>query len=89
MVVEIQAVNGPEPVSQGWAEQGEAGGGTNQGETRQVQTQALGAGALADDDIQSEIFQGGVEYFFYRSVETMDFVDEQDVVAAQVGQDCR
>ena len=40
MVVEIKAVHGAESVSQGRAQQGKAGGGANQGEGGQVQSQA-------------------------------------------------
>ena len=56
MVVKIKAVNGPESVPEGWAEQGKAGGGTNESEAGQVQSKALSTGAFADDDVQGKVF---------------------------------
>src|SRR4030042_494712 len=52
LVIEIEAVHGAEPVPEGRGEQGIAGGGADEGEGREVQPEAPGAGAFADDDIQ-------------------------------------
>ena len=86
MVIEIKAIDCPEPVSQWWTEQGITGGGADERETGQIETQALGAGALADDDIQGKIFQRRVEDFFHGTVEPVNLIDEEDIVGFQIGQ---
>ena len=88
-VVEIEAENRAEAVPQGRAEQGKARGGADQGKLGQVQAQALGARPLADDDVQGEVFQRRVEYFLHGAVQAVDFIDEEDILAAEVGQDGR
>ena len=60
MVVKIKAVNSAESVSEGWTEQGKAGGSANQCKAGQIQSQALGTGSFADDDIQGKVFQSRV-----------------------------
>jgi len=60
MVIEIEAVNGTETVAQRSAEEGVAGGSADKGKAGQVQTQAFSPGALADNDIEGEVFQGGI-----------------------------
>jgi hypothetical protein len=87
LVVEIKAVYGAEPVPEGRTEQGVASGGANHGKFGQVEPQALGTGAFADDDVQGVVFQGRIQYLLYRPVKAVDFIDEEDIVATQVGQD--
>jgi hypothetical protein len=87
LVVKIESVNGAEPVPQGRTEQGVARGGAYHGKGGEVKPQALGAGSLADDDIQGVVLQGGVQYLFYRSVEAVDFIDEEDIMFFKIGKD--
>jgi hypothetical protein len=81
VVVKIKAVNSAESIPQGRAEQGEAGGSANQGKAGQVQSQALGPGALADDDVQGKVFQSRVKYLLYCPVEAVYFINKEDVLA--------
>lgn len=48
---------------------------------------ASGVGSGVDDDIEPEVFHGGVEVFFDSGVEAMNFVDEEDVAFFEVGED--
>ena len=43
-------------------------------------------GAGVDDDVEAEVFHGGVEVFFYCGVEAVDFIDEEDVAFLDVGE---
>ena len=56
MVVKIKAINGAESIPEGWTEQGKAGRGTDKCEAGQVESQALGTGTFADDNVQGEVF---------------------------------
>jgi len=49
----------------------------------------VGAGgrALADDDVQLVVFQRGVELFFQHRLHSVDFVEEEHLALAQVGED--
>ena len=49
----------------------------------------MGAGALADDDIQGVILHGGIEDLLHVGVEAMDLVDKQHVPRGQVGKQSR
>ena len=44
-------------------------------------------GALADDDVEFVVFECGVEFFFEDSLDAMDFVEEEDLFFAQIGED--
>ena len=49
----------------------------------------MGAGTLADDDIQGVILHGGIEDLLHVGVEAMDLVDKQHVPRGQVGKQGR
>ena len=40
-----------------------------------------GGGALADDDVELVVLEGGVEFFFEDGLEAVDFVEEEDLDA--------
>src|SRR5580692_4965517 len=44
------------------------------------------AGALADDEVYAKIFHGGVEDFFHRGLQAMDFVQKEDFFGFQRGE---
>src|SRR5512138_398165 len=44
-------------------------------------------GALTDDDVELIVFERGVEQFFELRLQAVDFVDEEDLFLAQVGED--
>ena len=43
--------------------------------------------ALADDDVQLVVFEGGVELFFQHRLHAVNFVEEEHLALAQVGED--
>src|SRR5579859_48067 len=45
------------------------------------------AGALADDEIYTKIFHSGVEDFFHGGLQSVDFVEEEDFLGFQGGED--
>ena len=46
-----------------------------------------GGGALADDDVELVVLEGGVEFFFEDGLEAVDLVEEEDLALAEVGED--
>ncbi len=48
-----------------------------------------GAGGRAgvNDDIEPEVFHCGIEVFFDRGMEAVDFIDKEDVAALKIGED--
>ncbi len=46
-----------------------------------------GGGALADDDVELEVFERGVELLFEDGLEAVDLVEEEDLLVAEVGED--
>ena len=85
--VEDQAERDAEAVAQRGGEQAGAGGGADEGEGSQVDADAAGGGALADDEVELEVLHGGVEDFLDGGLEAVDLIDEQHVAGLQVGQD--
>ena len=84
--VGFQLEQNAKAVTQGPGQLARAGGCAHQGEPRQVDADALGAGALADHDIQRVILQCGVQHFFYLAGKAMDLINEQDITLLQIGQ---
>src|SRR5262249_57310001 len=62
-----------------------AGGGTEQGEAREPTLNGTRRRSLADDEVELVVLHGRVEDLFHRRIETVDFVDEEDVAVLQVG----
>ena len=57
------------------------------GKMREVEADAAGGRAFADDDVEFVIFHRGVEDFFDDAAEAVDFVNEQDVAVLEIGED--
>jgi len=89
LVVEVQPIDNPEPVPQGRAEQGKAGGRTDERKAREVESEALSSRPFADYYIQGEVLQGRIEYLLDGAVEPVDFIDEKDILALEIRQDGR
>ena len=82
----VEAADEPEPVAQRTGHQPGPGGGPDQGEAGQVETDAARRRALADEDVQLEVLHGRIEDLLDRPVEPVDLVDEQDVALLQIGE---
>ena len=54
----FKAVGDAEAISQRAGERAGAGGGADDGEARQIETDATGGGAFTDDDVKFIIFRG-------------------------------
>ena len=87
--VELEAVDRAKPVTEGGGEGAGTGGGTDDGEVGEGEAIGASAGlAGADDDVEGEVFHGGVEDFLDGLAEAVDFVDEENfggVEAAEGG----
>ena len=85
--VVVESVGHAEAGAEWGAEKACAGGGSDKSEAGKVQANGAGGGALIDDDIDAEIFDGGVEVFFDDFGEAMDFVDEEDISFLEAGEE--
>jgi hypothetical protein len=63
--------------------------GAHQRETGQVKFDRPRCRALADDQIQLEVFHRRVQRFLYRSRQSVNFVDEENVMLLEIRQDRR
>ena len=52
----------------------------------QIQANAAGCRALANDDVQRIVFHSRIEHFLYDPPKTMHLVDKEDVPSTQVGE---
>jgi hypothetical protein len=85
--VVVEPIDEAEAGAEGGGEHAGAGGGADEGEFRKLELDGAGGGAGVDDDIEPEVFHGGVEVFLDGGVEAVNFVDEEDVAALEVGED--
>ena len=63
-----------------------ARGRADEREMRQIQPDRVGRRTFADDDINGVVLHGRVKDLLDRAVETMDLIDEQNVVFLQIRQ---
>ncbi len=84
-VVEIQAIrrrrSGPARVP---SQHRQAGGGADDGERRQLQSDRARAGPLADHDVEREVLHRRIEHFFDGASQAVDLVDEQHVAGCRL-----
>ena len=85
--VELQAEKDSEARAERRREQAGARGGGDEGEGANLHDVGARGGALADDDVQLVVLQRGVELLFEDGLEAVDFVEEEDLALAQVGED--
>jgi len=85
--VVVESVEEAEAGAEGGGEHAGAGGGADEGELWQLKLDGAGGGAGVDDDIEPEVFHGGVEVFLDGGVEAVDFIDEEDIAALEIGED--
>ena len=62
-------------------------GGGDEGEGANLHDMGARGGALADDDVELVVLEGGVELFFEDGLEAVNLVEEEDLALAQVGED--
>ena len=79
MIIEFQVVHNTETVAQRSRQKPSSCGSTNQCKFRKIKTDRSGRSTLSDHNINGEVFHGRIENFFYLSVQTMDFINKQNV----------
>ena len=77
----------PKRSRSGAGQQAGAGGGADQGERREFKRDGGGTGALADHDVDAEVFHRHVEHFLGRPGHPVDLVEEEDFAFGKRGQD--
>ncbi len=85
--VELEPRDDAEAVAQRIGQHAGARGRADQRERLQVELDAARSRALADHDVDLVVLQCRVEDFLDHRAQAVDLVDEQDVVALEVGQD--
>ena len=83
----VETEGDAEAVAQWRREHSEAGGRADDGEGGKCKPKGACARAFANHDVEGEVFHRGVEHFFDGSVQAVDFVDEEDFVGLEVGED--
>ncbi len=85
--VELEAQEDAEAGTERRGEQAGARGGADEGEWPDLHDVGAGGGALADDDVELVVLEGGVELFFEDGLHAVDLVEEEDLALAEVGED--
>lgn len=85
-IIIFQPVDDAEPVAERGRELANAGRRSDQRELGEIEPDGAGAWPLADDDIECEIFHCRIEDLLDHPVQTVDLVDEQDIVRFKIGQ---
>ena len=86
-VVVAEPERHPEPVAQRRRQQPGPRRRADERERRQVDRERARRGALAPDDVETEVLQRRVQDLLGRPVEPVDLVDEEDVVRLDRGED--
>ena len=86
-VVELEAVHEAKAVAQGRADHRVSRRRADEGEGLEVEAEAAGARALADDDVYGELLHCRVEHLLHHAAEAVDLVNEEDVAGLEAGED--
>ena len=89
VIVKLQPRYDAETVAQRIGEHTGAGGGADQGKRRQIDFYRAGGGAFADHDVELIILQRGIQNFFHHRAESVNFVDKQNIVRLEIGEQSR
>ena len=77
-LVKIQPVHDAETRAQRRGDEAGASGGADQREMAQLKRMNARARALADDQVDSKIFHGGIENFFDGGLQAVNFVEKEN-----------
>ena len=86
-VVVVEAGDEAEAIAQRAGDEAGAGGGADEREARQLEADRTRRRALADDDVELEVFHRRVEHLLDRPRQAVDLVDEEHVAVVEVGED--
>jgi hypothetical protein len=86
-VVIIQTIDRAETRAQRRGDERKPGRGSDHSKARQFQADGTSRRSLADDDIQREILHRGIQHFLHCASEAVNFVNEDDIPSAEVGED--
>jgi hypothetical protein len=85
--IEIKPHRNAEPVAERIGEKACARGGANKREGRKIQPDRAGGRAFADHDVEGVILHRGIENFLYQGRQSVNFVNEKNVIGFEIGQD--
>src|SRR5438067_1184490 len=86
-VVVVEAERHAEAIAERSREQTRSRGRPDEGERREVERERARRRSLTDHDVEPEILERGIEDLLDRAVQSMDLVDEQNVVSFEAGED--
>lgn len=81
--VEVQFFQDTEAGSEGGGEEAFSGGSADEGKGGEMDGDGAGVGTLVEHHIDTEVLHSGVEVFFDDGLESMDFIDEEDIAFLQ------
>jgi hypothetical protein len=87
IVVVIESSNQSEPISKGAGDEPGPSCRTNEGESREVESNRTSGGAFAQHDVELKIFHRWVQHLFDIPAEAMDLVDEKHIAFAEASED--
>ena len=86
-LVEIEAVHDAETGAQRSGDEAGTRGCADEREMAQLKWMNARARALADDKVDAEIFHGGIENFLDGGLETVNFIEKENFLAFERGED--
>ena len=86
IVIQLQFFLDSKSSSKGCGQIALSCGGSDQRETRQVDPHRACVGSRIDDDVDLEVFHGGVEVFLDHPTDAVHLVDEEHIALFQFGQ---
>ena len=87
IVVMLETGNETKPVAQRTGDETSTSCRTDERETRELEAHRPCRRPLSDDDVDLEILHRGVEDLFDDAIETVNFVDKEDIPREQSGED--
>src|SRR5215472_18385011 len=85
LAVKVEPHRDTKAVAQRIGKKASARGRADQRERRKIDFHRACRRSFADDQIELKILHGGIEDFLDRGIESMNFVDEQDVARFEIG----
>ncbi len=86
-LVKIEAMHDAEARAKRGGDESGAGGSADQREVAEWKGMNARAGSLPDDEVEAKIFHGGIEDFFDGGLQAMDFVEKENFLGFEGGED--
>ena len=84
--IKIKPHRNAEAIEQGFCQQAGTGGRADQGEPRQLDLDRARRWPLPDHDVEAIILHRRIEHLFHSRGQTMDLINEENIICFQIGQ---